>query len=72
MGLWIRTQNKRNLLEIQNIGLLKTNKGYTLATKIFTSGDECTLGAYETEERALEVLDWIQGTLVEVKRSHKI
>ena len=58
MELWIRSQNKGDLLKVEALG--QTNgiiKGY------FLTGN-CILGKYETGERALEVLDEIQRILI--------
>ena len=64
MELWIRSQSKRGLLKPIYFGLdnvLNTGevgiKGYISGTKF------ATLGYYETEKRALEVLDEIQELL---------
>lgn len=61
MELWIRSQDRRKLLKINNIGVAKEyndEKGYirTIVAKLTFE-----LGLYSTEERALEVLDEIQS-----------
>lgn len=74
MDLWIRSQNKEDLVKCHNLGLAYLGK-YGFIDKIgdvkrdlyyiceFT--DEChtSLASYKTKERALEVLDEIQSIL---------
>ena len=74
MNLWIRSQDKEDLVECKNIGLAYLGK-YGFVDKIgdierkkfyiceFTDTTHTTLGKYETKERALEVLDEIQNIL---------
>ena len=52
MDLWIRSQDKKLLIKVKHI--------MRISNRIF-SGD--TLGEYDSEERALEVLDEIQNLL---------
>lgn len=54
--MWIRSQNKRCLLNTLDM--------YLFATSIRSSDKDCTLGTYESEERALEVLDMIQNRII--------
>lgn len=56
MGIWIRTQNKRCLLNTLDI--------YLFGTSIKSSDKNCILGTYGSEERALEVLDMIQTRII--------
>ena len=69
MDLWIRSQNKKRLLKINNIKLEEIEKNYSwyidndnCRPYVLTS-DEGNLGFYTTKERALEVLDEIQNIL---------
>lgn len=71
MELWIRSQDKEDLIKVDNIGLAYLGK-YGFVDKIgdihrgeyhiCQFGENChtTLGYYKTKERALEVLDEIQ------------
>lgn len=54
--MWIRSQNKRCLLNTSDICLY--------GTSIKSSDKECVLGIYESEERALQVLDMIQTRII--------
>ena len=65
MELWIRSQDKMNLVKIRQISLNYSNKkqiiaNYTPESYENSGGYYELLGTYETKERALEVLDEIQ------------
>lgn len=65
MELWIRSQDKMNLVKIRQIGLNYQNNKQIIANYIhdFYPNSEKyyeLLGFYETKERALEVLDEIE------------
>ncbi|MBR4260661.1 MAG: hypothetical protein IKQ33_01740 [Clostridia bacterium] len=61
MDLWIRSQDKNNLIKANNIySDVLPEDGYY---KIFNMPDEDILGKYITKERALEVLDEINEIL---------
>lgn len=74
MELWIRSQDKEDLIEVDNIGLAYLGK-YGFVDKIgdihreeyhicqFEENCHTTLGYYKTKERALEVLEEIQNIL---------
>lgn len=56
MELWIRSQNKRNLMKAEDI-VVEDNY-----IEIFKQSDDSTrVGEYKTKERALEILDEIQN-----------
>ena len=65
MELWIRSQDKRHLLEVDKIdwygGAIYTNDNVNLETT--KDGETYLLGRYYTGKRALEVLDEIQSIL---------
>lgn len=67
MGLWIRSQDKKNLVNIQGTNINYNNSGQILGwinpvdTVDYTSA--FILGDYDTDERAIEVLDMIQHQL---------
>ena len=69
MELWIRTQNRENTVKIINGYGLKYNDKKTIIANYqpdFTDrydGYYELLGTYKTKERALEVLDEIQGLM---------
>ena len=68
MELWIRSQDKMNLVKVRQIGVnYQDNKqiiaNYTPELYENSGGYYELLGTYETKERALEVLDEIQDLL---------
>ncbi|MGF7059246.1 hypothetical protein [Brassicibacter mesophilus] len=70
--MWIRSQNKSSLAKANKLLIEKTNDKYSIVQtdavnpviKFFktigTTSTVIRLGTYETEERAIEVLDQIQ------------
>lgn len=74
MNLWIRSQDKEDLIKVDNLGLAYLGK-YNFVDKIgdihreeyhicqFEENCHTTLGYYKTKERAIEVLDEIQNIL---------
>lgn len=68
MDLWIRTQDKMNLVKVNQININYKNTCQIIANYIpdfiGKEGEYYeTLGNYNSEERALEVLDEIQNIL---------
>ena len=59
MELWIRSQDKENLIPIKNPICVYDNKIIYKESASYV----ITIGEYETKERALEVLDEIQNIL---------
>ena len=69
MELWIRSQDKMNLVKVRQIGVnYQDNKqiiaNYTPELYENSGGYYELLGTYKTKERALEVLDEIQDELI--------
>lgn len=72
MELWIRSTAKTNLLQASFLTIMEGRcfykkgaweyKGYTICN-VTSNGNYEILGTYETEKRALEVLDEIQKLL---------
>lgn len=74
MELWIRSQDKEDLIKVDNLGLAYLGK-YNFVDKIgdihreeyhicqFEENCHTTLGYYKTKERALKVLDEIEYIL---------
>ena len=58
MELWIRSQDKKDLIKITNICMTKEEYD---EIGIFANG--CIVGLYKSKERALEILDEIQSIL---------
>ena len=68
MELWIRSQDKMNLVQIKQININYQNNKQVIANYIPETYENAgeyyeLLGTYETKERALEVLDEIQNIL---------
>ena len=68
MELWIRSQDKINLVKIRKISLNYSNKKQIIANYTPESYENSgvyyeLLGTYETKGRAIEVLDEIQDLL---------
>ncbi len=68
MDLWIRSQNKMDLENVHSININYQNKKQIICNYqpdfIGNQGEYYVLlGTYETEERAIEVLDEIQNIL---------
>ena len=68
MELWIRSQDKMNLVKIRQISLNYSNKkqiiaNYTPESYENSGGYYELLGTYETKGRTIEVLDEIQNIL---------
>ncbi|MFL0251383.1 hypothetical protein ACJDT4_13245 [Clostridium neuense] len=68
--MWFRSQDKKSLVESKRLGIeedIKNNK-FAIINYISWNGtaeDADVLGKYDTEERALRVLDTIQQKLID-------
>jgi len=69
--MWIRSQDKRNLINCTRIwmegsGITSTNykKPYFICGSTHDRDNNCVLGAYRSKQRALEVLNTIQNKLI--------
>ena len=61
MELWIRSQDKLDLIKCTSIHIERTPGVDEVAIKTFNYGDKYTyVGYYETKERAIEILTDIQ------------
>ena len=69
MDLWIRSQDRERLLKVDNIYITENNDktddeyGTVMIYEYTDSESQCLLGIYKTKERALEVLEEIQGEI---------
>lgn len=68
MELWVRSQDKMNLVKIRQISLNYQNNKQIIANyipELYENSGEYyeLLGTYETKERAIEVLDEIENIL---------
>lgn len=67
--MWIRSQNKKYLINCKNLGIRKMQNKYVVAL-ISECSDFYTLGSYSSEEKALKVLDEIQTCIMTEHRYH--
>jgi len=66
MAIWVRTQNKRNLLELNAIWVSENKLRGTTASQI-TNDDFWPLGDFATKEQAQKELDIIQHWIEQAK-----
>ncbi len=59
MELWIRSQSKSKLEKVEYLDITKYGEG-----EYEIESNTTSLGTYETEERALEILDEIQSAMI--------
>ncbi len=68
MRIWIRSQNKKELIECNNFSLNSPNESYVNNSRQITNYEivcypfehsHCVLGKYSTKEKALKVIDGI-------------
>lgn len=69
MELWIRSQDKMNLVKVRQVGVNYQNNKQIIANYIPdfypNSGEYYEfLGVYKTKERAIEILDEIQNYIL--------
>ena len=77
MELWIRSQDKMNLVKINQISINYANKTQIIANCLpeyyENSGNYYELlGTYKTKEIALEVLDEIQNILIYYSKMSRV
>ena len=63
MDLWIRSQDKEVLMKVGNIKYVEYNGNHILNAFNTDQMGDFDIGIYSTKERALEVLDEIQGII---------
>lgn len=80
MKLWIRTQDRKRIIEINNISCSvrkqTVNKPDALGTitretfsEYFVINGGLVLGQYDSEERCIEIIDEVQGVIEKGKNS---
>lgn len=69
MGIWIRSQNKEKLINVNNsLCIDYTEFDMTKENQLKAIyGDDVKLGTYSSEEKALKVLDMIETHLEELE-----
>lgn len=65
MGIWIRSQDKKSLIELKEAWIIKGEHGEFIINLKSNSLNWYTGGKYSTEEKAVKVLDTIQETIKE-------
>ena len=75
MELWIRSQDKMNLVKVRQIGVNYQNNKQIIANympELYENSGEYyeLLGTYKTKERALEVLTEIQNKINLINLGH--
>ena len=68
MSIWIRSQGKESLIEATTIYFKRDSEDFENSLCRIMAGNHFAitiLGAYATEERALEVLDEIQMAIID-------
>lgn len=66
MELWIRNQDKENIIKVDALEISKEECDEEIIYEVVTfySDKLIVLGCYKTKERALEVLDEIQENII--------
>ena len=68
--MWIRSQDERKLAKVTSVHIYKEPNGMFMIKGLneccvgYQVSDYFNLGEYETQERALEVLDFIQQSII--------
>ena len=73
MELWIRSQDKRELVKTNDIYIVRKDKYFHIYC--YVDNSEIDLGEYgdfEDKTRALEVLDEIQNILIDYKEMSRV
>lgn len=70
MDLWVRSQNKYRLLKVESLQIIYNQEDNELPYYINSSYE--LLGSYKTKERALEILDDIEGAILKGAFAKKI
>lgn len=58
MGIWVRSQDRKQLVNANDFYISKRAKGYCIST-----GRGIDIGSYSSEEKAIKVLNDIQKTI---------
>lgn len=73
MGLWIRTQDRESMFEVQNMFYSTDNENEHLIRTVVANDIPkgiIILGQYSTKERTLEILDEIQNKINLINLGH--
>ena len=77
MELWVRSQDKMNLVQIKQISLNYQDNKQVIANYVPEQYENSgcyfeLLGTYKTKERALEVLDEIQNIIIDYSKMTRV
>lgn len=69
MNLWVRSQDRKNLVEIKQVSLYYSNNRMIIANyvpELYENAGEYyeLLGTYESKERCLEILNCIEEHMI--------
>ena len=64
--MWIRTSDKKRVIFCGTVGKLEVDRCTEKVSKVLLNGEE--LGRYNTEERAIEVLDEICNAYIALNK----
>lgn len=70
MELWIRSQNRLQLVKVNYCYIMEQTDYCCIVGETIDSGP--LIGRYKTKERALEVLDEIQNIVVDYKEMSRV
>lgn len=64
--MWIRTSDRKRVIFCGTVGKLEVDKCTEKVSKVLLNGEE--IGKYDTEERAIEVLDEICNAYISLNK----
>lgn len=64
--MWIRTSDRKRVIFCGTVGKLEADKCTEKVSKVLLNGEE--IGKYDTEERAIEVLDEICNAYISLNK----
>lgn len=65
--MWIRSQNREGLIKANDIFISESNNKANICVN-----ENIIVGTYETKERAIEVLNYIQNSMESITRGRTI
>ena len=68
--LWIRSQDKEMLIKVDELSIINNSFDMETINWVVSSGTHW-LGHYSSKQRALEILDEIQGYIVKIEKYGK-
>ena len=66
--MWVRSQNKEVLADIKAFNTIKNKEKFCITGYLNSISDKClSLGNYKTKEKAISVLDDLQGRIAKTE-----